>query len=40
MIFRPGERPDRVPYYNEEMAQYGRLGSMRGDQFIRAFLQA
>lgn len=40
MIFRPGERPDRVPYYNEELAQYGRLGRMRGDQFIRKFLES
>lgn len=39
MIFRPGSRPDRVPYYNEEVAQYGDLGNMRGEDFIKTFLQ-
>ncbi|MDD2960837.1 MAG: cofactor-independent phosphoglycerate mutase [Muribaculaceae bacterium] len=39
MIFRPGQRPDRVPYYSEEMAQYGDLGKMSRDEFMKEFLK-
>lgn len=39
MIFKPGSRPDRVPYYNEEVAQYGMLGNMNRDEFMKIFLQ-
>ena len=35
-IFRPGERPDRVPRFDEEVAQFGTLTK---DQFMRALFQ-
>ncbi len=35
MIFRPGSRPDRVPRYDEEMAQFGMLGNMQRDEFMK-----
>lgn len=35
-IFRPGERPDRVPRYDEEVAQYGMYGTLSRDEFMKA----
>ena len=35
-IFRPGERPDRVPRYDEEVTRYGMYGTMSRDEFIKA----
>lgn len=35
LIFRPGSRPDRVPRYDEEMAQFGMLGNMQRDEFMK-----
>ena len=38
-IFRPGERPDRVPRFDEEVAQFGMYGTLTKDQFMRALFQ-
>lgn len=35
-IFRPGERPDRVPRFDEEVTQYGMYGTLYRDEFINA----
>lgn len=35
MIYRPGSRPDRVPRYDEELAQFGMLGNMSRDDFMK-----
>lgn len=35
-IFRPGERPDRVPRFDEEVAQYGMYGTLSRDEFMKA----
>ena len=37
-IFRPGQRPDRVPRFDEEVARYGMYGTMSRDEFIKALL--
>ncbi len=35
-IFRPGERPDRVPRFDEEVTRYGMYGTLSRDEFIKA----
>ena len=37
-IFRPGQRPDRVPRFDEDVARYGMYGTMSRDEFIKALL--
>ena len=37
-IFRPGQRPDRVPRFDEEVTRYGMYGTMSRDEFIKALL--
>lgn len=37
-IFRPGQRPDRVSRFDEEVARYGMYGTMSRDEFIKALL--
>lgn len=38
IIYRPDEEPDGVTTYDEESAKAGVYGTLKGDEFIKAFL--
>jgi 2,3-bisphosphoglycerate-independent phosphoglycerate mutase len=40
MIYHPGAKPDDVSEYNEESVKAGHYGLLKGDEFIKALLQA
>jgi len=39
IIYRPGNDPDGVEKYDEDSAKAGSYGILKGDEFIKAFLQ-
>jgi len=38
IIYRSGEAPDNVDVYDEQQAQNGHYGTLKGNEFIRALL--
>jgi len=38
LIYKPGEKPDQVPVFDEIAAREGSYGLLHDDQFIRTFL--
>jgi len=39
LIYKPGIEPDEVEVYDEFSVESGALGLLKGDEFIRKFLE-